>query len=203
MRRRRRQRPRCAGARVRGHQAAMPGGTRWHRCSRGGWSVANHVVRDRSCRTLPPWSTADGKSLYSSEDDDAVLIAHLARHGLPGAPYTAGAGQRLSPTIRRSRPLGQGMGRLAWHSELEPAGDTTVVFRDSAFADDVAETNLTATLVQGRLANVRGSVAVQQWPASNRETSRRRYERRFNGPDHFPRHWRPGGSRCYGSVRDH
>ena len=29
--------------------------------------------------TVPPWSAADGKSLYSSGDDDTVRL--LARHG--------------------------------------------------------------------------------------------------------------------------
>jgi hypothetical protein len=29
---------------------------------------------------------------------------------------------------------------IAWHKELAPAGETSVVFRDSAFADDVART---------------------------------------------------------------
>jgi adenine-specific DNA-methyltransferase len=41
-------------------------------------------------------------------------------------------------------------GIAAWHKELAPAGETVVVFRDSAFADDVAKTNLTAILEQAR-----------------------------------------------------
>lgn len=44
---------------------------------------------------------------------------------------------------------------VAWHKELKPAGKTTVVFRDSAFADDVAKTNLTAILHQHGLETVR------------------------------------------------
>jgi adenine-specific DNA-methyltransferase len=44
---------------------------------------------------------------------------------------------------------------VAWYKELGPAGETTVVFRDSAFADDVAKTNLTAILQQHGLENVR------------------------------------------------
>ena len=44
------------------------------------------------------------------------------------------------------------LGIVAWHKELAPAGDTTCVFRDSAFADDVAKTNLTAILQQHGLA---------------------------------------------------
>ena len=46
-------------------------------------------------------------------------------------------------------------GIAAWHAELAPAGETTVVFRDSAFADDVAKTNCTAILQQHGLGNVR------------------------------------------------
>jgi len=50
-------------------------------------------------------------------------------------------------------PLAQGI--VAWHKELAPAGDTTCVFRDSAFADDVAKTNMAAILEQNGIANVR------------------------------------------------
>lgn len=46
-------------------------------------------------------------------------------------------------------------GIVAWHKELAPAGDTTCVFRDSAFADDVAKTNMAAILEQNGIANVR------------------------------------------------
>jgi len=46
-------------------------------------------------------------------------------------------------------------GIISWHRELNPAGETTIVFRDSAFADDVAKTNLTAILDQAGLSNVR------------------------------------------------
>jgi adenine-specific DNA-methyltransferase len=44
---------------------------------------------------------------------------------------------------------------VGWHQELKPAGDTTVIFRDSAFADDVAKTNITAILQQQGLETVR------------------------------------------------
>ena len=47
------------------------------------------------------------------------------------------------------------LGIAAWHNESAPAGETTIVFRDSAFADDVAKTNLTAILQQHGLDNVR------------------------------------------------
>jgi len=61
----------------------------------------------------------------------------------------------LAETITREQvePLAQGI--IAWHKELAPAGDTTCVFRDSAFADDVAKTNLAAILEQHGIQNVR------------------------------------------------
>ncbi len=42
-----------------------------------------------------------------------------------------------------------------WHTALAPEGEATIVFRDSAFADDVAKTNLTTILEQHGLDNVR------------------------------------------------
>jgi len=47
------------------------------------------------------------------------------------------------------------LGIVAWHQQLLPIGETLVVFRDSAFADDVGKTNLTAILQQNGLENVR------------------------------------------------
>jgi adenine-specific DNA-methyltransferase len=49
--------------------------------------------------------------------------------------------------------LGQGI--VEWHKSLTPAGDTTCVFRDSAFVNDVAKTNIAAILNQNGIANVR------------------------------------------------
>lgn len=46
-------------------------------------------------------------------------------------------------------------GIISWHKELAPAGDATCVFRDSAFADDVAKTNMAAILEQNGIQNVR------------------------------------------------
>ena len=50
-------------------------------------------------------------------------------------------------------PLAHGIAE--WQAELAPAGETTVVFRDSAFTDDVAKTNCTAILHQHGLRTVR------------------------------------------------
>ena len=50
-------------------------------------------------------------------------------------------------------PLARGI--VGWRRELAPAGDTNCVFRDSAFADDVAKTNIAAILGQHGISNVR------------------------------------------------
>jgi adenine-specific DNA-methyltransferase len=61
----------------------------------------------------------------------------------------------FAETITRDEvePLAQGI--VGWHKALAPAGESTCVLRDSAFADDVAKTNLAAILQQHGLANVR------------------------------------------------
>ncbi|MFA6181513.1 site-specific DNA-methyltransferase [Acidithiobacillus sp.] len=61
----------------------------------------------------------------------------------------------LAPAISRNDVEALAQGIVAWHKELSPAGDTTCVFRDSAFADDVAKTNLAAILEQAGIASVR------------------------------------------------
>lgn len=50
---------------------------------------------------------------------------------------------------------------VKWQS-LKPAGDTTIVFRDSAIADEVAKSNLTAILHQHGLETLRNLSAVMQ-----------------------------------------
>jgi len=61
----------------------------------------------------------------------------------------------LAPKIRREEvePLADGI--VSWHKEQGPAGEIKVVFHDSAFADDVAKTNVTASLKRHGLENVR------------------------------------------------
>ena len=72
--------------------------------------------------------------------------------------HSIGGGVLLACLVTRItrdevEPLAQGI--AAWHQALAPAGDTTCVFRDSAFADDVAKTNLAAILNQHGITNVR------------------------------------------------
>lgn len=50
-------------------------------------------------------------------------------------------------------PLAYGIAE--WHKELAPAADTECVFRDSAFVDDVAKSNLAAILEQHGIKKVR------------------------------------------------
>jgi len=61
----------------------------------------------------------------------------------------------LSEKIGRKDVESLGMGIVEWHKEQAPAGESTVVFRDSAFADDVAKTNLAAILHQHGIGSVR------------------------------------------------
>jgi len=78
-------------------------------------------------------------------------IAGKTVHSIGGGVLLACLAEKISRD--EVEPLAQGI--VAWHQTLAPAGDTTCVFRDSAFADDVAKTNLAAILNQHGLANVR------------------------------------------------
>jgi adenine-specific DNA-methyltransferase len=74
------------------------------------------------------------------------------------AVHSVGAGSLLAcmaEKIAASEVEPLALGIVAWHKTLSPAGNNTIVFRDSAFADDVAKTNLTAILQQHGLENVR------------------------------------------------
>lgn len=61
----------------------------------------------------------------------------------------------LDEKITRGDAEPLALGIADWHKELAPAGKTTVIFRDSAFADDVVKTNLAAILEQRGFGNVR------------------------------------------------
>ena len=61
----------------------------------------------------------------------------------------------LAKQITREQVELLAQGIIDWHKELAPAGDTTCVFRDSAFENDVAKTNLAAILEQHGIQNVR------------------------------------------------
>ncbi len=78
-------------------------------------------------------------------------IAGKAVHAIAGGVLIA----CLDPQVQASSVEALAQGIIAWHTELAPTGDTTCVFRDSAFADDVAKTNMAAILEQNGIANVR------------------------------------------------
>jgi adenine-specific DNA-methyltransferase len=61
----------------------------------------------------------------------------------------------LAESISREDVESLAHGIVEWHEALSPAGEVTCVFRDSAFADDVAKTNLAAILAQRGIDNVR------------------------------------------------
>ena len=82
---------------------------------------------------------------------EARTIASKAVHSIGAGTLIACLGEDIGP--EEVEPLALGIAE--WHDELVPAGDSTVVFRDSAFVDDVAKTNLTAILSQRGLGNVR------------------------------------------------
>lgn len=61
----------------------------------------------------------------------------------------------LAEQITRDEVEELALGITAWLEDLNVAGDTTCVFRDSAFADDVAKTNMAAILEQHGIETVR------------------------------------------------
>jgi adenine-specific DNA-methyltransferase len=61
----------------------------------------------------------------------------------------------LNTSIAKEEIEALGQGIVEWHKELAPDSDAQVVFRDSAFADDIAKTNMTAILEQNGIAHVR------------------------------------------------
>lgn len=79
------------------------------------------------------------------------VLAGKDVHAIGGGVLLACLAEKI--TREEVEPLAQGI--VEWHKALAPAGDTTCVFRDSAFADDVAKTNLAAILQQHGLQNVR------------------------------------------------
>lgn len=87
------------------------------------------------------------------------LCVPIEKGGIAGKDvYAIGGGVLiacLAETIARDEVETLGQGIVKWHKALAPAGDTTCVFRDSAFADDVAKTNLAAILNQNGIVNVR------------------------------------------------
>jgi adenine-specific DNA-methyltransferase len=78
-------------------------------------------------------------------------IAGKAVHAIGGGVLLACLDTRISK--QDAEPLALGIAE--WHQALAPAGETTCVFRDSAFENDEAKTNLAAILDQRGIHHVR------------------------------------------------
>jgi adenine-specific DNA-methyltransferase len=119
---------------------------------------------------LPQTLEASVEHLKTDRSEQDILFELLLKLGLDltvpiedkaiagKTVHSIGAGTLvacLAPHITREEVEPLALGIADWHKALAPAGESTVVFRDSAFADDVAKTNLTAILQQYHLENVR------------------------------------------------
>ncbi|MCQ4311071.1 site-specific DNA-methyltransferase [Pseudomonas stutzeri] len=78
-------------------------------------------------------------------------IAGKTVHSIGGGVLLACLAERIT----RDQVEDLALGIVAWHKAQAPASDSTCVFRDSAFADDIAKTNLAAILNQAGIKNVR------------------------------------------------
>lgn len=61
----------------------------------------------------------------------------------------------LDKKIERDQIEDLAQGIIDWHKELDPVSEAQVVFRDSAFENDIAKTNITAILEQSGIKHVR------------------------------------------------
>lgn len=88
--------------------------------------------------------------------DLCVAIEHRSIH--EKEVHSVGGGVLmacLTTSILASEVETVALGIINWHKELAPASDTTCVFRDSAFEDDVAKTNMASILEQNGIGTVR------------------------------------------------
>ena len=110
-----------------------------------------------------------GESFFRQVDREESLVHLLRVNVLKRMPieqkclagktvHSIGAGTLLvclSEKITAAEVEPVALGIVDWYKAQAPAGESTMVFRDSTFADDVAKTNLTAILQQYGLENVR------------------------------------------------
>lgn len=127
-----------------------------------------------------PWNTQPEdlqQSLFDAVDnilpgrtDDDLLYEVLLKRGLDLCVpietrevagrklHSVGAGTIfacLDASIDRAAAEALAEAIIAWHKELDPTGETSVIFRDSAFDGDAAKVNLTQLLVQHGIKSVR------------------------------------------------
>jgi adenine-specific DNA-methyltransferase len=133
-------------------------------------SSSNIQSWEPSPETLPESLDASVNHLKQDRTEKDILYELLLKLGLDlcvpmdektiagKTVQSVGAGTLivcLAPKISRKDAEPLALGIVKWHKEMAPAGESTVVFRDSAFADDVAKTNVAAILEQHGLTNVR------------------------------------------------
>ena len=87
------------------------------------------------------------------------LCAPVEQREIAGKRVNAVAGGALvtclAESISGSEVDDLALGIVSWRDEMDAAGDVTVVFRDSAFEDDVAKANMTEVLGQYGVKDVR------------------------------------------------
>ncbi|MGF1451686.1 MAG: site-specific DNA-methyltransferase [Opitutales bacterium] len=87
------------------------------------------------------------------------LCVPMAQRQIAGKTvYAIGGGVLmvcLAEEITKADTEALGHGILTWHEELAPASEVQCVFRESAFADNVAKSNLVAILEQNGLKKIR------------------------------------------------
>lgn len=87
------------------------------------------------------------------------LCVPIERRGIAGREvHSVGGGVLmacLADRIETGDVEALALGIVDWHKILAPVGDTTCVFRDSAFENDVAKTNMAVILEQNGVSAVR------------------------------------------------
>ena len=134
-------------------------------------------LADTNIKEWNPESTALLESLEASVEhlklnrtESDILFELLLKLGLPltipivrrkiaeKAVESIGGGSLivcLANKIEHTEGEHLAVGILGWLKELKPAGDVTVVFKDSSFPNDVVKTNVAAILQQGGIQSVR------------------------------------------------
>ncbi len=133
-------------------------------------ATSNIQAWDPDRENLPESLVGSVKHLRTDRNDDDILFELLLKLGLDMTVHvekrqiagkdvhSIGAGVLivcLATRITRKDAEALGLGVVEWVRAMGPAVETNVVFRDSAFVDDVAKTNLAAILAQYGIANVR------------------------------------------------
>ncbi|MDP1557448.1 MAG: DNA methyltransferase [Nitrosomonas sp.] len=108
-------------------------------------------IETRAITTEHTESTENIKSAAINSVCSVSSVVKKEVHAIGGGVLLACLSERIAAI--EVEALAQGI--VAWRKELAPAGDTTCVFRDSAFENDIAKSNLAAILEQYGIANVR------------------------------------------------